>query len=128
MSRKVTTTEPTIAAMKAELAELAHANATLAAANATLAANQAKAKGPVYDGLSLKVSVKGGLSVYGLGRFPVTLYSDQWRRLLDIGAEIDSFIAANASVLKEGRSDAEKAAAKASYAAEKAAKATGLPF
>jgi hypothetical protein len=35
-------------------------------------------------GVSLKVSEKGGVSVYGLGRFPVTLYKEQWARLLDV--------------------------------------------
>ena len=51
-------------------------------------------------GLSLKVSEKGGVSVYGLGRFPVTLYKEQWRRLLELADEIRAFIAANESKLK----------------------------
>lgn len=51
-------------------------------------------------GLSLKVSEKGGLSVYGLGRFPVTLYKEQWRKLLDMADEIRAFIQANESQLK----------------------------
>lgn len=51
-------------------------------------------------GLSLKVSEKGGVSVYGLGRFPVTLYKEQWLRLLDFSEEIRAFIAANNSKLK----------------------------
>ena len=42
--------------------------------------------------LSLKVSEKGGLSVYGLGRFPVTLYKEQWTKLLDMSDEIRTFI------------------------------------
>jgi hypothetical protein len=42
--------------------------------------------------LRLKVSEKGGLSVYGLGRFPVTLYKEQWLRLLDFADEIRSFL------------------------------------
>src|SRR5262249_11545583 len=41
---------------------------------------------------SMKVSEKGGLSVYGLGRFPVTLYQEQWLKLLDLGDQIRSFI------------------------------------
>jgi len=45
--------------------------------------------------ISLKVSEKGGVSVYGLGRFPVTLYKDQWIRLLDTADEIRSFIKEN---------------------------------
>lgn len=51
-------------------------------------------------GLSLKVSEKGALSVYGLGRFPVTLYKEQWHRLLDMSEEIRNFIKANDSALK----------------------------
>jgi len=51
-------------------------------------------------GLSLRVSEKGGVSVYGLGRFPVTLYREQWLRLLDMAEEIRAFINANASKLK----------------------------
>lgn len=42
--------------------------------------------------LRLKVSEKGGLSVYGLGRFPVTLYKEQWARLLEQGEEIKKFL------------------------------------
>ena len=48
----------------------------------------------------LKVSEKGGLSVYGLGRFPVTLYKEQWSKLLDMSDEIRNFIAANDAALK----------------------------
>ena len=51
-------------------------------------------------GLSLKVSEKGGLSVYGLGRFPVTLYKEQWKKLLDMADDIRAFIDANDSQLK----------------------------
>ncbi len=51
-------------------------------------------------GLSLKISEKGGLSVYGLGRFPVTLYKEQWIRLLDMADEIRVFIKANEDQLK----------------------------
>ena len=49
---------------------------------------------------TLKVSEKGGVSVYGLGRFPVTLYKEQWLRLLDMADEIRKFIAENDSRLK----------------------------
>lgn len=48
----------------------------------------------------LKVSEKGAVSVYGLGRFPVTLYKEQWVRLLDMGDDIRSFITDNAEKLK----------------------------
>jgi hypothetical protein len=51
-------------------------------------------------GLTLKVSEKGGLSVYGLGRFPVTLYKEQWTRLLGMAEEIREFIKANDAALK----------------------------
>ncbi|HWV41657.1 hypothetical protein [Pseudorhodoplanes sp.] len=48
----------------------------------------------------IKVSDKGGVSVYGLGRFPVTLYKEQWLKLLAMGDEIRSFISANEQHLK----------------------------
>jgi hypothetical protein len=57
-----------------------------------------KARGP--RGVSLKVSEKGGVSVYGLGRFPVTLYKEQWAKLLDMAEEIRAFIKAHDSELK----------------------------
>ena len=50
--------------------------------------------------LRLKVSEKGALSVYGLGRFPVTLYKEQWRRLLDIADEMKAFLKDNDHLLK----------------------------
>jgi hypothetical protein len=50
--------------------------------------------------LRLKVSEKGAVSVYGMGRFPVTLYKEQWLRLLDMSEEIRAFIAANDAQLK----------------------------
>jgi hypothetical protein len=49
---------------------------------------------------SLKVSEKGGVSLYGLGRFPVTLYKEQWSRLLDMADEIRAFIKDNDARLK----------------------------
>jgi hypothetical protein len=51
-------------------------------------------------GLSLRVSEKGAVSVYGLGRFPVTLYKEQWLRLLDMTDEIRTFIKQNDAQLK----------------------------
>lgn len=50
--------------------------------------------------LSMKVSEKGALSVYGMGRFPVTLYKEQWLKLLGIAEEIKEFIKTNDSQLK----------------------------
>lgn len=49
---------------------------------------------------SIRVSEKGGVSVYGLGRFPVTLYKEQWLKLLSMTDEIKKFIAENESRLK----------------------------
>jgi hypothetical protein len=51
--------------------------------------------------MSLKVSEKGALSVYGLGRFPVTLYREQWEKLLGMGDEIRTFIGQHDSELKK---------------------------
>ena len=50
--------------------------------------------------LEFKVGEKGGVSVYGLGRFPVTLYYEQWIRLLDAGEELRAYLEANKSRLK----------------------------
>jgi len=50
--------------------------------------------------LEFRVSEKGGVSVYGLGRFPVTLYYEQWVRLLDAGEDLLAFLEANKSQLK----------------------------
>lgn len=50
--------------------------------------------------LSFKVSVKGALSVYGLGRFPVTLYKEQWHRLLGRVDDLRAFLAAHDAELK----------------------------
>jgi hypothetical protein len=49
---------------------------------------------------SLKVSEKGGVSLYGLGRFPVTLYKEQWTKLLDMADEIREFLRENDAKLK----------------------------
>jgi len=57
-------------------------------------------KGREAKGLSLKVSAKGAVSVYGLGRFPVTLYKEQWARLLDMTDAIRAFIRDNDAQLK----------------------------
>jgi hypothetical protein len=66
-----------------------------------LAALRAAAAGP-RKGLSLKVSDKGAISIYGMGRFPVTLYREQWERLItpEFAQEMQAFITANASRLK----------------------------
>jgi hypothetical protein len=61
--------------------------------------NESLKKGAA-KGVSMKVSEKGGLSVYGLGRFPITLYKEQWTKLLDMSQEIRDFIASHQSELK----------------------------
>jgi len=51
-------------------------------------------------GVSMKVSEKGGVSIYGLGRFPVTLYKEQWAKLLDMADDIRAFMKDNDAHLK----------------------------
>jgi hypothetical protein len=72
--------------LKAELERLRRENAAL--------------KSGAPSGIRMKVSEKGAVSIYGMGRFPVTLYKEQWLKLLDMAAEIRAFIAANESQLK----------------------------
>lgn len=72
--------------LKAELERLRRENALL--------------KRSASSGIRLKVSEKGAVSVYGMGRFPVTLYKEQGIKLLDMSAEIRAFIAANEAQLK----------------------------
>jgi hypothetical protein len=73
--------------LKAELERLRKENAAL--------------KKGASTNVRMKVSEKGALSVYGMGRFPVTLYKEQWLKLLDMADEIRAFIAANESALKQ---------------------------
>ena len=72
--------------LKSELERLRNENAALRKGAAT--------------GVTMKVSEKGGLSVYGMGRFPITLYKEQWLKLLDMSDAIRAFIAANDDQLK----------------------------
>ena len=65
-----------------------------------LRAENERLKNRSSRGVSLKVSEKGGVSVYGLGRFPVTLYKEQWTRLLDMADDIRAFIKDNDGRLK----------------------------
>jgi len=65
-----------------------------------LRAENANLKRTASRGITLKVSEKGGVSVYGLGRFPVTLYKEQWTKLLDMADEIRAFIRDNDASLK----------------------------
>ncbi len=73
--------EPTIEELKAELEKL-------------------KAQKVKTGDLSFKVSEKGAVSVYGLGRFPVTLYQEQWARLLAVADDLKTFIKDNSAKLK----------------------------
>jgi hypothetical protein len=73
--------EPTYEELKARLAELE--------------------KQPRRTGsLEFRVSEKGGVSIYGLGRFPVTLYYEQWKRLLDVSDKLGEFLEENKTKLK----------------------------
>lgn len=74
--------------MKAELERLRAENEAL------------KNKKSGAGALSMKVSEKGALSIYGMGRFPVTLYKEQWLKLLGISEDIKKFISENDSRLK----------------------------
>ena len=65
-----------------------------------LKAENEKLKNRSTRGVSLKVSEKGGVSVYGLGRFPVTLYKEQWTKLLEMADDIRAFIRENEAKLK----------------------------
>jgi hypothetical protein len=67
-----------------------------------LRAENENLKKPAARGqMSLKVSEKGALSVYGMGRFPVTLYREQWEKLLGMSEEIRRFIQENDDKLKK---------------------------
>lgn len=57
--------------------------------------------------LEFRVSEKGGVSVYGLGRFPVTLYYEQWMRLLEVAPQLQGFLAENKNRLKLKNAEAE---------------------
>jgi hypothetical protein len=72
--------------LKAELERLRQENAAL--------------KKGAGAGIRMKVSEKGAVSIYGMGRFPVTLYKEQWLKLLDVSDDIRAFITANEAQLK----------------------------
>ena len=76
------------------------ADEDLKAEVARLQAENERLKSQRGRAVSLKVSEKGGVSVYGLGRFPVTLYKEQWTKLLDMAEEIRSFLKENDARLK----------------------------
>lgn len=66
-----------------------------------LRAENESLKKPARGQMSLRVSEKGALSVYGLGRFPVTLYREQWEKLLGMAGQIRDFIRDNDQALKK---------------------------
>ena len=72
--------------LRAELEKLRNENASL--------------KKRTVTGVRMKVSEKGAVSIYGMGRFPVTLYKEQWLKLLDMSSDIRNFIAENDAHLK----------------------------
>ncbi len=72
----------------------------LAAELEKLKAENASLKRARNAGITFKVSEKGAVSVYGLGRFPVTLYKEQWERLMAASDQLKGFIADNAEKLK----------------------------
>jgi hypothetical protein len=65
-----------------------------------LRTENAQLKNKDKSGITLKVSEKGAVSLYGMGRFPVTLYKEQWLRILGNAPEIEAFIRDNESRLK----------------------------
>jgi hypothetical protein len=77
---------------------MVHERDLLRAENAKLKANKSTVNG-------IKISSKGGVSVYGLGRFPVTLYRSQWESLLAKAEEIKAFMASNGHLLASKDSD-----------------------
>ena len=79
------------------LAKLQSGEMTVEAASKALAEIETPKRGQLY----CKVSEKGGLSVYGLQRMPVTLYMEQWERLLTFGEDIRAFIKDNEGKLKK---------------------------
>lgn len=72
--------------LKGELERLRQENAAL--------------KKEASSGIRMKVSEKGAVSIYGMGRFPVTLYKEQWLKLLDMSDDIRAFITVNEAQLK----------------------------
>lgn len=65
-----------------------------------LKAENAALKAQSSRSVSIKVSEKGGVSIYGLGRFPVTLYKEQWTKLLDMAEDIRAFLKEHDAELK----------------------------
>lgn len=66
-----------------------------------LRAENDQLKNKTVRGLSLKVSEKGAVSLYGIGRFPVTLYKEQWAKILGMASDIEAFLRDNDHLLKK---------------------------
>lgn len=64
------------------------------------------ATAPKAARITLKVSAKGAVSVYGLGRFPVTLYAQQWDKLLGMADDIRAFCTEHKAELSQGKPEA----------------------
>jgi hypothetical protein len=77
----------------------------MAAKLAKLEAENAALKAHTASKITLKVSAKGAISVYGLGRWPVTLYAPTWETLAGMMPEIAKFAKANADKLSKGKDD-----------------------
>jgi len=94
--------------LQAKVDELMSENHALKAENEAIKAENDTLKNRRTASISLKVSEKGALSVYGLGRFPVTLYKEQWGKLLGMADDIRKFIAENNDKLKTKEESAPK--------------------
>ena len=97
-------TKDETAKMVAKFQELQSQLKRAEAENEALAAKLAKS-----PKMKVKIGKKGGISVYGLGRFPITLYREQWPRLWSMQSDIDAFIDANTANLKYKDTDDEAA-------------------
>ena len=101
----------------------------IAAQMAALKARAAELKARNKNKISMKVSTKGGISIYGLQRMPVTLYAEQWERIIDIckSGDLGTFISDNEDKLtwKERNKEAAPVTAKKPAKAKKATKKDG---
>jgi len=104
-------------------ADLEQQREKLAADRVQLSAETESLRRARAAGVTCKVSGKGAVSVYGLGRFPVTLYREQWERLLQSADHIRGFINDNAEKLKRKEAGASKAEDAAAGEADDAAAA-----
>lgn len=86
--------------IESEPAKVPDYGADMAAELERLRAENEALKKRKGNGLSMRVSEKGALSIYGMGRFPTTLYKEQWLKVLDMADDIRAFIKANDAKLK----------------------------